>query len=170
MDIPICQICKNPIWSFICPDCLSRDISRWLPRTLRGAFGEFNRTFLRSFSSTIDLDGLRCLHCKEVKVANICPFCYVAEAYDWLRERNGKLAETLLRMLPLTKGWTLGSNGECSLDSNGGCAWSGGLVPVTESELEQRDEGVCESCERYSDNLAHINGRWICRECESLER
>jgi hypothetical protein len=162
MNVPICQICKDPIWSFICPDCLSRDINRWLPGNLRGAFKRFNESFLRSFSITIDLDGLRCIRCRKIRIANICTFCYIAEVYGWLREKNMKLAETIYRMLPLARDW--------KLDSNGGCTWSNGLVPVTESELEQRDEGICELCERYSDELVLMDGMWICRGCESFER
>jgi hypothetical protein len=162
MDVPICQICKDPIWSFICPDCLAKDIGKWLPRNLRGAFGRFSRGLLSNFSSTIDMDGLRCLRCRRVRVANICPFCYLAEVYDWLRERGSTLAETIYRMLPLAGDWRL--------DRDGGCAWNSGPVPITESEIEQRDEGMCEACERYSDELLLFDGKWICRDCETIER
>lgn len=162
MNIPICQICKDPIWSFICPDCLAKDIGNWLPRNLRVPFRGFSQNLIRNFSSSTDTDSLRCIKCKETKPANICPFCYVAEAYDWLRERNAKLAGALYRMLPLAGDWRL--------DGNGGCAWNGGPVPVTESENVQKSEGICELCEGYSDRLVFVDGKWICRDCESLER
>jgi hypothetical protein len=161
MNVPICQMCKEPIWSFICPRCLGRDIGKWLPGNLKGAFRRFNKGFLRSFSSTISMEGLSCILCRRVRVANICPFCYMAEVYDWLRERNRGLAETIFRMLPLARDWTL--------DERGGVTTVGGAVPVSESELMQRDEGICEACECYSDELGHADGMWICRECESLE-
>jgi hypothetical protein len=162
MAIQICQLCKDPIWSFICPHCLARDIGNWLPKNLKGAYKKFNKNFFGNFSFTIDLDGLRCIHCKKMRLANICTFCYLAEVYDWLRRNNRRLAENIFRMLPLASDWRL--------DKKAGVIWSSGLVPVSDTELELRDEGVCEACDRYSDELSNFDGRWICKECETLEK
>lgn len=162
MNMAICQICKEPIWSFICPDCLARDIGRWIPRGLNGLFRNFSREFVRNFSGNMDMDELSCIHCRKVRVASICPFCYLAEVYRWLGERGSRLAGTIFRMLPLDGDW--------AIDRNSGIASVGELVPVSESETKQSDEGICECCEGYSEELALSDGRWICRECEPLEK
>ena len=161
MDIPICQLCKDPIWSFICPHCLGREIIRWLPARIRKAFGRFNNNFLANFSATIDMDGLSCLRCRKIRIANICPFCYLAEVYDWLHETMPALAENFFRMIPMRREMKVGP---------GVVSWSDGVVPISHTEFRETDEGICEACERYSDELIHVDGRWICKDCESLEQ
>ncbi len=161
MSISICQLCKDPIWSFICPHCLARDISRWLPASIRKAFSRFNRDFFRNFSTTIDLDGLRCLRCRKIRLANICPFCYLAEVCDWLHGIAPTLAESLFRLLPTKRSFSM---------TEKGILWSDGVIPISDTGFAETDEGVCEACERYSDELIHIDGKWICRDCELLEK
>ncbi len=160
MDIPMCQLCKQPIWSFICPQCLSADIRKWLPNKLKSAFWDFSKTLSRNFSSVTDMDGLVCLRCRKTRTASICPHCFVAETYEWLRERNAELSETLFRMLPLKQGLE---------HTNTGVAWNSGLIPISSTRLQMSEEGICEMCEKYSDELVHVDGRWICKECESFE-
>lgn len=157
MSVSMCQICKDPIWSFICPHCLARDIKKWLPYRLKEAFRNFNESLLGSFSMTIDMDGLRCLKCRKIRLANLCPFCYMAEVHEWLRDKNAKLAATILNFIPAGNEWTL---------RRGGMTWKDGLVPITESEIARHEEGTCETCERYSDRLIHVDGRWVCRDCQ----
>jgi hypothetical protein len=157
----ICQLCKDPIWSFICPHCLAKDISMWLPERLRGAFKEFHRNLTNSFSFSIEPSGLRCLRCRETRPSSICPFCYIAEVYSWLHGRSPELAMAIRKMLPLAHDWKM---------ARAGVAWKDGIVPVSRSEPEELDDGVCEVCERYSDELRHADGKWVCKSCESLER
>jgi hypothetical protein len=157
MNISICQLCKDPIWSFICPHCLARDISRWLPRKIRGAFSKFNENFFGSFSATIDIDGLRCLRCRKVRLANICPFCYFMEAYDWLRERNLGLARDLLEMIPHNKGIRM-DHSRMLLKSSS--------IPISFTEDAEADEGYCEICERYDERIVNSDGKWVCRDCD----
>ena len=121
----------------------------------------FNKNFFMDFSTTIDMEGLRCIRCRKIRIANICPHCYIAEVYDWLRTVNERLAETLFRMLPIKQG----------LDMNHtGLSWSRDALPISHTEMREISEGMCETCERYSDELIHADGRWICRDCELLER
>lgn len=160
MSIPICQMCKDPIWSFICPQCIGKEIRRWLPDRVRSAFSRFDRDLLDNFSTSIDMDGLRCLRCRKVRLASICPFCYLAEVYDWLKDVKPALAESFLRFIPLRSVLRQGSHG---------MKWNDGIVPIGHTEMPELDEGICESCDRYTDELIHLDGRWICRDCESLE-
>jgi hypothetical protein len=156
MNMSMCQLCKDPIWSFICPDCLAEDIRKWLPTKLKGAFSKFNEDFLASFSMTIDIDGLRCIHCRKIKLANICPFCYMAEVHEWLMHKNQKLANTILKGIPVTGDWFI---------KGGVCSWKDGGVPITETEMIRHEEGTCEACERFSEELLNVDGRLVCRDC-----
>jgi hypothetical protein len=161
MQMSICQLCKDPIWSFICPHCLASAIRAWLPSGMRRAFSEFNRNFFSSFSNSIDLDGLRCLRCKKVRIATTCPFCYIAEAYEWLRERDIKLADTLSRMNPYSSVVSM---------TPSGIEWKDGIVPITFTEEKETGEGICEQCDEYHEVLTKSDGRWICNDCEDIER
>ena len=150
MQIPICQICKEPIWTFICPDCLARDIGRWLPQGLSSDFYEFSRKLTGHFSSFFNGDRMRCIHCKGLKDVPICTFCYVKEATEWLRERNAGLAAKLGSLMTIA-------------------AKSRGFHPVTDIRKDEVDEGICETCGIFSSELLFREGRWICRECEDIE-
>ena len=157
MNMSMCQLCKDPIWSFICPDCLSRDIKNWLPAKLKGTFRKFNEDFLGSFSMTIDTDGLRCIHCRKIRLANICPFCYLVEVHEWLRHKNQRLANTILRGIPVSVNWVIKEDA-CSLKGSG--------IPITETELSRHEEGTCEACDRFSEELLAIDGRLVCKDCK----
>jgi hypothetical protein len=156
----MCQICKDPIWSFICPHCLASDISKWLPASLRGAYKQFSSGLIRSFSKSIELDGLRCLHCRKIRLANICPFCYLGEVYDWLGERNPELASRFFRILPMRRSIQFKPSG---------LSWKDGVIPISATQDREVDEGMCETCEAHSDELVNNDGRWICRDCENIE-
>lgn len=160
--LSMCQMCKDPIWSYICPNCLANAIEDWLPYYLKGEFREFSENFFKSFSSTTDMDGLRCLRCHKVRLSTICPFCFIAEAYDFLRERDLELAQTLLKSIPVQGDWKFDSMEEKT--------WKGAIVPVTNTEIPTTEVGSCEMCDSFSNRLTNYEGRWICRECESFER
>jgi len=162
MNVSMCQICKDSIWSFICPHCLANAIEKWLPPYLRDDFGKFSDDFFRSFSTTIDMDGLMCLRCRKIRLANICPWCFLNEVYDWLREKDASLANTVAHALPLGTDWKHHHDDTRHYNNI--------IVPITASENPLRDEGLCETCESYSQELVHYDGRWVCKDCESLER
>jgi hypothetical protein len=152
MTLAVCQICKYPVWSYICPDCLSREISGWLPRKLSGEFRTFNRSFLQHFSSVeSNLTRVRCIRCHKLKEATLCSFCYMTEAFHWLHERNRALAKTLFMALPLD------SSIMASQD------WKE-IRPISYEE-EERGEGICEECGEFSEQTSLVNGRWVCDSC-----
>jgi len=158
MEVPICQICKDPIWSFVCIDCLADGIRDWLPQGLRSDFFEFNTDFRRFFSNNTDVVFLSCLHCRDSKEASICPFCYLTEVIQWLKIKDAKKAEQLMKMIPTERDW--------KLTETNGCVWKDGFLPITESCVERTHEGICENCGEYSDDILFVDGRWLCRNCK----
>jgi hypothetical protein len=151
----MCQICKYPVWSYICPDCLSSEIIKWLPHELSSEFRKFNSSFLEHFKSfESNLTQTRCIRCRRMKETTLCSFCYVAEAFSWLRERNEGLAKTLLMALPLGT-----SVKATSMQKE----WSE-TEPISYEEKES-EEGICEECGEHSQETAAVNGRWVCESC-----
>ncbi len=147
MEISICNICKEPIWSFICTDCLKNDIKKWLPSHLSEKFEEFNAMLNFHFKSRTDESSLPCIRCKQQKNAVICPFCYILEAYESLSDVDKRTAKQLLLMIPFPRR-TRKEN------------------VITQSERERFDEGICECCGEYSEFLKEVEGRWLCERCE----
>ena len=158
-EIPLCQVCKDPIWSYICSDCLGTDIKNWLPKNLTNKFSDFHNGFLTHFSVNPEIAFENCLHCKSSSEASLCPFCYIVEAFHWLRPRDPKLAQALYNMLPLAKDWKV-------TDLNG-CVWREGYKPLGEINQGASEFGLCDECGEYSDQLVHANEEWICRDCNS---
>ncbi len=158
MDIPVCQICKDPVWSFICPECLGKDIGGWLPKDLSANFSKFHRFLVDSFSpKNYKPIFVPCIKCKGKTVATICPFCYIAETFQWLRDKNRNLASVLLNFIPMAKDW--------KVTETDGCVWEEGYIPITEMKYEDKRFGLCDECGEYSDELVIQDSEWVCRDC-----
>lgn len=156
MQLAVCQICKDPVWSYICPDCLAKDIARWLPGKLASDFRRFSRVLLRHFGSVeSNLTRLKCLHCHSGKEVTVCPFCYIAEAFHWLIEKDKGFARTLFMMLPVDSDW--------KVDENSGCVWKDGIKPISCTE-KGTAEMICEECGEYS-GTEEMEGKLLCSEC-----
>ena len=156
MQVAVCQICKYPVWSYICPDCLSMEIGKWLPHELSGEFREFNRSFLRHFTSKeSNLTTLQCIRCASESEVTLCPFCYIAEAFHWLDGKDRKLARTLFMMLPVDSDW--------KMDENSGCVWRDGVKPISYAEGSTAEE-ICDECGEDSETK-ESEGRRLCSNC-----
>lgn len=160
MDIPVCPVCKDPVWSFICPDCLAEQVKNWLPSDLKEDFFRFSCNLISYFSNAGEKSSLPCLNCKTVKEVSICPFCYIAEVFHWLEGRDKRLAREVRRFIPEEQEWKIDFSG---------CVWKDGIKPITETENPKTDEGICEKCGEYSDNLSYSEGKWICEDCRNEE-
>lgn len=158
MDVPVCQICKDPVWSFICPDCLGKDIGEWLPKRLSAKFSKFHGFLVDSFSpKNYKPVFVPCIKCKSRTVATICPFCYITETFQWLKDKNAILADKLVKLLPLANDW--------EISESGGCVWKAGFVPVTEMACNKTQFGLCDDCGEYSEELVLDNKKWVCEDC-----
>jgi hypothetical protein len=161
MQLAVCQICKYPVWSYICPDCLSGEIVQWLPEKLSRGFREFNRLFLAHFSSIeSNLTQTTCIHCHNEKETTLCSFCYIAEAFQWLHERDRKLARTLFMTLPTNSSFKIAD----------GSTQSQNEIPVSYAESgTDESAGICEDCGAHVEETRLANGKWICESCMDCE-
>ena len=159
MEIPICHICKDPIWSFICHDCLASDIEKWLPDEIGFDFFRFHYGFSEHFRvKKLEPFHLPCIHCREKKEASVCPFCYIIEVSHWLESRDSKLAEELLKMIP--RDFNLKRTPISEI------AWKDDIEPVTEFRTRDSISHTCENCGEYHDYLSKENGEWVCNICK----
>ena len=157
MQLAVCQMCKDPVWSYICPDCLTKEIFGWLPGKLSSDFRKFSRSLISCFTSfESNMTKLVCIRCHSAREVTLCPFCYIAETIQWLKGKSKNLAGILSMMLPLENDW--------EISKSSGCIWKDGIKPIAYEE-EERDEGICEECGEYSEETRHFEGRWVCGSC-----
>ncbi len=154
MEMHICQICKEPIWNFICIDCISKDIKNQLPEKLSGEFLEFHNVISKSFRFT--QEGFKpCLICGVSDASSVCPVCYITEMYMWFKD-NGLMKSVRKKF-------------HFNFERYERLMKTHEIVPITEDEENMRGEefGICDECGEYSDELISVDGRWVCRECGS---
>lgn len=154
--LALCNICKDPVTTFICPDCLATGIAAWLPASLSLMFEKFHSGFVQHFRSLPDSGLGYCIRCKSLRPASICPHCYLVEASHWLRMTSSRAADVLLHILPLEI--------ECTFTECSGCEWKTSYEPVSADRDEQADENLCDRCGDYG-IIRTVNGEWVCEEC-----
>ncbi len=155
-SLALCQICKEPIWNFLCIDCLRTDISRWLPSSFASEFEEFHTTFSRYFKSVFSYAEY-CMHCKSYKDKPVCPYCYTNEVYHWLKGKSSDLAARFIKLFFFDF-------------ENSGFAENvktENLVPITEDMDIEKESGICDECGEYAEDLNLTERGWVCRECIS---
>jgi hypothetical protein len=160
MQLAVCQICKYPVWSYICPDCLAKGIREWLPSELSSEFSKFNRLLLEHFKSIeSNFTQIECIHCHMLKESTLCSFCYITEAFQWLHEKNRRLARTLFMTLPPDSRLRIASGVEHK--------WSE-IKPISFTESET-DEELCDECGEFSEQTTLANGKCVCENCRDYE-
>lgn len=154
--VSVCQICKEPIWNFFCPDCLADDIKKWLPAQLSQPFSAFHNHFSGYFRSNLNSAFNWCLNCKTQKEASVCPYCYTNEVIYWLKDQNPQLANKFAQLFPFDFE-KIGHKEFFRTHHH----------PITDTEdlPERKRFGICDSCGEYSDELVSKDGEWVCEEC-----
>lgn len=152
--VSVCQICKEPIWNFFCPDCLADDIKKWLPNKLSTGFLSFHKHFSGYFHSNLNSAFNWCLNCKTQKEASICPYCYTNEVIYWLKNKDASLATKFAQLFPFDFE-KIGHKEFFRTQIN----------PITDSEPSKKRFGICDACGEYSDDLTCPFGEWVCPEC-----
>lgn len=156
----ICRLCLEPIYNFICVNCLGKSVSRWLSKmssSLLSGFQKFHNFLLNNFSS--DQNHEFCIKCKNTIDTVICPYCYVKEIFWWVFDEDTTLAKKFAKQfnydfmglgyLPNLKTRNL-------------------MPPAIVVKGERSDIGICESCGQVSYDLKEKNGSWLCESCVDL--
>ncbi|RLI98519.1 MAG: hypothetical protein DRO99_00470 [Candidatus Aenigmatarchaeota archaeon] len=154
MEIPICQICKEPINNFVCLECLAKDISTWLPPGLSDRFTKFNDWFLDTFKHMPHTVTRHHIVCDLRGKGSVCLYCYVNEVFQWLMGEDKPVARRFRKLFSF--GMRKGDFKQI-IKSH--------AKPISEVEEMEKEEGICDECGEYSDELHILNGRWVCRVC-----
>jgi hypothetical protein len=157
-EISICKICKEPINNFVCIDCLSKDVTGWLPPDVSKEFSEFNMTLLKTFEYGRHKKLTRHhMVCGAKSMNSICLYCYVNEVFQWLIDVNFDVA------ISFSKVFSFGMNREYFDNIPFSHA-----NPITETEITRTEIGICDMCGEYSNELRMVNGEWTCEACGDL--
>jgi len=158
LSFTLCQICKEPIWNFLCVDCLERQIKRWLPVSLSSDFEKFHHVFSRHFRSVLS-EPEYCMHCKSEKDKPVCPYCYTNEVYHWLGSKDISLAARFINIFFFDFEKS-GFKDPVRMEN---------LIPITEDEGAEKEAGICDECGEYSEELSPTESGWVCKGCISYE-
>lgn len=152
-DISICSICLEPIYNFICSDCLEKSIEKWIKdKKLLVEFRKFHEKLKRIFSSENEKEF--CIKCRNTNSCSICPYCYTKEIYTWLKEKSKELAERFWKIFNFDFENT-GITTDSTLKN---------FQPIIISRIENTLFSICENCEKVAE-LKIVNGSWLCEEC-----
>ena len=154
--LSLCQICKEPIWNFLCTDCLADGVKSWLPDHFLDAFEKFHQTFSFHFrKSPSEGQAERCIHCKKEREFVMCVFCYSNEVHHWLLRINEQAAKQFADLFDFDFE-RFGRDEFVRPDQ---------IRPITEMENPRVDFGICDECGEYADELHPVDGMMLCREC-----
>ncbi len=150
--ICICKICKEPIWNFICPDCLAENIRKTIPGSFLGRFSAFHSKFSAFFGSVFDAQEM-CIKCGNPQTTAVCMHCYITEVLAWLKNESPQVEKHLEPLL------------NYGFDKHEEFIGSIMAEPVTRNNNYITDSGICDECGEYSEKLLLVNGEWVCRDC-----
>ena len=153
MDAIVCQLCREPIWNFLCVDCLGKNVEQWLPRGFSHEFTKFHSE-IKSHFHTYTADNYEpCLDCNKLSETPICPYCYTHEIYHWMSGINSDMAAKFSKIF-----FFYPFEGSEHIKSETG--------PIEETRKKSKESlGMCDNCGEYSDALAMSNGGWYCEIC-----
>jgi len=154
----ICRICLEPIFNFICINCLKKSFSSWLAaknQKLINEFQVFHDNLLKIFSS--DQNQEFCIKCKQMVDAVLCSYCYAKETFWWIFSKDVKLSNKFAKMFNFD---FLGTGYMPTIKTRN-------LEPIIiVNKKEKSDMNICENCGQASSDLREVNGSWLCETCQ----
>ncbi|NIO22591.1 MAG: hypothetical protein GTN38_01005 [Candidatus Aenigmarchaeota archaeon] len=147
MNLAVCKICKEPIWNFLCVDCIARNTRKFLSDGLKKDFNHFHRKFVENFYS--HHDHTFCLKCRHNNNVTICPYCYAKEMFSMLSSREPILAKRMWRFTTLLKHPYRESDART----------------ITELGNKKSAYGMCDECGECSELLERADNGWVCEDC-----
>ena len=148
----ICQLCREPIWNFLCIDCLSNNVQKWLPASFSQEFSGFHRTIKSHFHTFISDNFEPCIDCRKINETPICPYCYTHEVYHWISPLKPDLAENFRKIF-----FFYPFEGTEQLKS---CT-----KPIEGMSNKKTGIGACDVCGEFSEILWGLEGNWCCEGC-----
>jgi len=151
-DPVICQLCREPIWNFLCINCLGDNIKRWLPENFCEQFSKFHTEIKNHFHTFIADNYEPCIDCRKTSETPLCPYCYTHEVYHWISPINSDLARTFSKIFFF---YPFEGTEEIKTESS----------PITETGNLREINGLCDNCDQYSETLVKSGKGWNCEMC-----
>ncbi len=153
LDAIICQLCREPIWNFLCIDCLGKNVEHWLPKGFSQPFTKFHQS-LKTHFHTYTADNYEpCLDCNRLSETPICPYCYTHEVYHWISTFSADTARKFSKIF-----FFYPFEGSEHIKSD--------IGPIEENKNTKPEIGVCDGCGEYSESLEFWCGGWHCESCK----
>lgn len=153
----ICRMCLEPIFNFLCIDCLGKSVNKWISSAkpeMQRDFKNFHKSLFKYISTEENQE--KCMRCRMTTDAVICPYCYEKEVFWWIFSKNPGLSQIFSRIF--------------NFDFFGT-----GYLPTTKlrdlepvvlvDEANRSDMNLCENCGQASEDLRKENGIWLCESC-----
>lgn len=175
-ETTICRICLEPVTNFICADCLSDGIAKWISRystnpgwvglAMKGKHEEIRRMLSHESNSNF------CVSCKNWVDEIACPCCYLYEMHAMLKNIDSK--EVAAKFETDFNFDLIFHHGMAQLnlwESMHGRLYSTRQFKpiVIKDKRRSSDLNACESCEVETDELAEHGGQWLCESCRDEE-
>lgn len=149
----VCQLCREPIWNFLCIDCLGENVKKWLPNAFGQQFSRFHQSLKSHFHTFIANNYEPCLDCNMLNETPICPHCYTHEAYHWISTINPDIAARFGKIFffyPFEGSEFVKSESQ----------------PIDWNRSPNSGPGMCDNCGEYSENLELEENGWCCEVCK----
>jgi len=147
MEPVICKMCKEPIWNFMCVDCIANDAEKALPERFQKDFSDLHKSIVENFYSSYD--HTFCLKCRHSNPVAVCPYCYITEVLSLLSGKEPIFVKRLVRLLPFYR------HPYSESDSK----------TITEFRNKKTAHGVCDECGETSESLERMDNGWVCEDC-----
>ncbi|MFB6076356.1 MAG: hypothetical protein ABEK17_04395 [Candidatus Aenigmatarchaeota archaeon] len=160
IESPICNICLEPIYHFICSDCLHEQVKEWLGKNASYLIPEVEEIVQNIKENLLKNRENRvyCIHCKEEKTGFVCPYCFIREIYFVLKNIDKQKADELAQ----TFDFDFQRTGFYSIKKD-----VENFESIIEIEQQKLETGICENCELFQDELRMFNGEFLCEDCLS---
>lgn len=156
-ETTICRICLEPIFNYLCAECLKKDVAKWLSSNspaLEIQFKDFDAKLKRHFSTEQNTE--YCMKCRNEIESVFCIFCYVREIFQWIFFKDPWLAQKFVKLF----NFDFAGTGFLQINE------ISNLSPVILAEKKRKsDINICEECGQVSDDLVELNGEWKCESC-----
>lgn len=153
----ICRMCLEPIFNFLCVDCLGNTVQKWLQSVkpeFSNEFSGFHRQMLKYAQSEENLE--KCIKCRRTTDTVMCPYCYEKEVFWWIFNKDIKLSRVFVRLFNFD---FLGTGYLPTIKTRN-------VEPIVlTAKKDVSDINICEGCGQESDDLREENGVWLCESC-----
>ena len=172
-EVVICRLCLEPLYNFICIDCLLDASKLWLRKKgadeIIPAVEQRHKEVKSTLSS--DYNTMVCIKCKQETNTWACPCCYLHEVYEIIKKERPDLANNFEQIFNFDFHYTHGFTQLTFWQSlhRQSLSTKNFRPVIIVDKRNDTDFNICERCEQAADDLKEVNGEWVCEDCRDSE-